>query len=260
MTQKDPIFGAVREVADKRAVNLDRVHSQALQVSQRRMSGAEIVERDTAARVAQSIHEPRGLIDVVERRGLGDFDDHAPGEIGPVVQSGTQGTQPRPIASGQPRHVETEPHHGIRAELLHRSFEDEAIDQANQTKVLDGRDETGTGQNVTRLVTYPQQALEIIDGSRRSTHNRLISKQQAVLAQRGFYRADYRRIAPLPARVRAIRVLLHLSGASASLRSMNVHDGDCAPDRCRPARPDPPRQRPGGRLTRKLGVEILKKS
>jgi hypothetical protein len=108
------------------------------------------------------------------------------------------------------------------AELLHRFFEDEAIDQANQTKVLDGRNELGARQDVPCLVTYPQQALEVIDDSRRGAHHRLISKEQAVLAQRGFYPADYHRIARLPAPVRAIRVLLHLSGASVSLRSMTV--------------------------------------
>ena len=181
------------------------------------MSGAEIVERDTAPRVTQRIDEPRGLLDVAERRGLGDFDDHAPREIGPVAQSGTQGAQPRPVAGGQPRHVEAELYLGMGAELLHGSFEDEAIDQPNQTKVLDGRDELGTGKNVPRLVTYPQQALEVIDYSRRGAYHRLISKQQAVLTERGFYRADYRRIAPLPAPVRDIPVLVHLSGASASL-------------------------------------------
>src|SRR5690242_17376524 len=93
VTQKDPVFGAVREISDKRAVDLDRVHSQALQVSQRSMSGAEIVECDTAARVTQRIYETGGLLDVTERRGLGDFDDDAPGEIRPVAQPGTQGTQ-----------------------------------------------------------------------------------------------------------------------------------------------------------------------
>ena len=108
------------------------------------------------------------------------------------------------------------------AELLHGSFEDEAIDQADQTKVLDVRNEFGAGQDIPTLVTYPQQALEVIDDSRRGAHHRLISKQQAVLAQRGSYRADYRRIAPLPALVHDIRVLIHLSGASGFLRSMNV--------------------------------------
>jgi hypothetical protein len=42
------------------------------------------------------------------------------------------------------------------------------------------------------------------------------------LAQRGFYRADYGRIAPLPVPVRAIRVLLHLPAPRVALRFMNV--------------------------------------
>src|SRR5207248_453503 len=186
------------------------------------MSGAEIVKRATAPRVTQRVDEAGGLLNVAERRGLGNFDDYAPSEIRAVAQPGTQGTHPGPVASGQPRHVEAEPHLGICDELLHRSFEDEAIDQANQTEVFDRCDELGAREDVPRLVTYPQQALEVIDGPRRSAHHRLVSKQQAVLAERGFYSAYYRRITPLPAPARAIRVLVHLSGASAFLRSVSV--------------------------------------
>ena len=71
VTQKDPIFGAVREVSDKGAVDLHRVHSQTLQVSQRSMPGPKIVERDAAARITQRIDKTRGLLDIIERRGLG---------------------------------------------------------------------------------------------------------------------------------------------------------------------------------------------
>ena len=77
MAQKNSIFRAVREVSDERAVDLDRVHRQALQVPQRGVSGAEIVQRDAAASITQGIDEPGALFDVVERRGLGNFDDQA---------------------------------------------------------------------------------------------------------------------------------------------------------------------------------------
>jgi hypothetical protein len=146
------------------------------------------------------------------------------------------------------------------AEFLHRSFEDEAINHANQTEVLDGRDEIGTRQDVSRLVTYPQQALEVIDDPRGGAHYRLISKQQPVLVQRGFYRADYRRIALLSA-VRDIPALVHLSGASAFFALYERPVKDIA--RPTSAGPHSAIQRVNAReaaLDRKLAVEILKNS
>ena len=54
---------------------------------QRGMSGAEIVERDAAARLPQRVHKPDRLFDVEQRRGLGDFDDKPAAEIWPVSQA-----------------------------------------------------------------------------------------------------------------------------------------------------------------------------
>src|SRR5437764_14449271 len=74
VAQKNAISRAVREISDKRAVDLYSIHRQALQVSQRSMPGAEIVERDATAGIAQGVDKPDALLDVIECRGFGDFD------------------------------------------------------------------------------------------------------------------------------------------------------------------------------------------
>ena len=71
---------------NERAVDLDRVDRQRLQMSQRGMAGAEIVERDAAASLAQGADEARRFLNIVERRGLGDLDDHPAGDFRPVAQ------------------------------------------------------------------------------------------------------------------------------------------------------------------------------
>ena len=53
---------------------------------QRGMAGAEIVERDAAASLAQRADEARRFLDVVERRGLGNLDHYPAGDFRPVAQ------------------------------------------------------------------------------------------------------------------------------------------------------------------------------
>src|SRR5437764_15196637 len=103
MTEEHLVVGAAAEVADKGAVDLDRVDRQRLQMPQRGMPGAEIVERDTATGLAQRADKTGGFFDVVERRGLGDLDDDAARDLGTVAQLRGQGAQPRPVGGGQAR-------------------------------------------------------------------------------------------------------------------------------------------------------------
>src|SRR6516225_7285020 len=145
------------------------------------MTGAKIVECDAAAGISQGVDEPGALLNIIECRSLGDFHHQATGELGPIAQPGEQRAQPYPVASGQSRHVEAHPYLGMRAELPHRFFQDEAIDEADQTAMLDRLDELCARKDVPRLVTHPQQALEIIDCSSRRADHWLIRKQQAVL-------------------------------------------------------------------------------
>ncbi len=73
VAQKHLVFRAAGEIADKRAVDLDGVDSETLEMAQRGMAGAKIVERNTAAGLAERADKAGRLFDVVERRGFGDL-------------------------------------------------------------------------------------------------------------------------------------------------------------------------------------------
>ncbi len=64
------------------------------------VAGAEVVERHPAAQLAHRAHEARRLLDVLQRRRLGDLDDQAAGHLRPVLQPGDKGPQPRALGSG----------------------------------------------------------------------------------------------------------------------------------------------------------------
>ena len=62
-----------QDVGDEGAVDLDLVERQTLQVGQRRIAGAEIVERESDAKAAQGQHLGDHIIDVDQQQALGDF-------------------------------------------------------------------------------------------------------------------------------------------------------------------------------------------
>ncbi len=53
---------------------------------QRGEAGAEIVEGDAAAEIPQRRDEARGLLEIVQRRCLGDLDEHAARDLGLVLE------------------------------------------------------------------------------------------------------------------------------------------------------------------------------
>src|SRR6516162_6548836 len=75
MTQKDLVFRAVGKVLNKRPIDLHDVDRESLQVPQRGVPGAKVIERDAAARMTQRVDEAGRLFDIIESRGFGDFDD-----------------------------------------------------------------------------------------------------------------------------------------------------------------------------------------
>src|SRR5687768_17261199 len=72
------LVGALVQAAHEGLVDLDRVQRQVLQQRERRVAGAEVVERDAHAERAQLAQLGDGLLDVEEHRALGDLEAKAP--------------------------------------------------------------------------------------------------------------------------------------------------------------------------------------
>ena len=69
-----------RQVLHEGAVDLDQVDAELAQIAERGVAGAEIVDRDAAAEILHPRDETTRLIDVVDRRRLGDLDREALGD------------------------------------------------------------------------------------------------------------------------------------------------------------------------------------
>src|SRR5207249_3723388 len=82
------------EVADERAVYLDLVDRKAPEIAERGIAGAEIVERDANAELAQLAERPQHAIALVHHHRLGDF------ELQPVGRHAGKGKR-RDHAAGE---------------------------------------------------------------------------------------------------------------------------------------------------------------
>jgi hypothetical protein len=67
----------VEHVVHERAVDLEQVQRQALQVGEGRVAGAEVVERELDAERAALLHQLAGVVDVGQRCGFEHLDDQA---------------------------------------------------------------------------------------------------------------------------------------------------------------------------------------
>ena len=65
-------FGHQR--ADERAVDLDRVQGELVQVTQRRIAGAEVVQRQAHAGGVEFGHHAADLVGILQQGALGDLD------------------------------------------------------------------------------------------------------------------------------------------------------------------------------------------
>ena len=72
----DDRAGAVagQQIVDEAAVDLQLVEREALQIAERRIAGAEIVERDADAERAQRVEQPQGRLAAFEEDRFGDLD------------------------------------------------------------------------------------------------------------------------------------------------------------------------------------------
>src|SRR5216683_3254191 len=128
MAEKHSALRLLCQIPYKRTIDLNNVDRQDLQMPQRGVAGAKIIECDTAPQHAQRVDKARRFLYVAKRCGLRDLDDEAARELGTVAQQRHQRAQPRSIARGQPGDVEAEPDIRVRCELLNRPLESIAVD------------------------------------------------------------------------------------------------------------------------------------
>ena len=68
------IVGIMAQVLDERAVDLQRVDGEALQVRQARVAGAEVVDGQAHAHLVQLLERLHGLVGVVHQHALGQLE------------------------------------------------------------------------------------------------------------------------------------------------------------------------------------------
>ena len=133
------------------AVDLDDVDAELAQVAERGVAGAEIVDGDAAAEILDAGDEAAGLVDVLDRRALGDLDDQplarrrdacAAASSSPAHQSGSV------VEAGETLRLACKRRRGDH--LVDHEFEHAVVEQAHQAEPFGDRNDLAGAQQSCR--------------------------------------------------------------------------------------------------------------
>ena len=175
---------ALVQVLHELAVDLDAVDVEHLQVAERGVAGAEVVERQLGADLAQHAAQPHGLLDVLHRRRLGDLDGEPGGDLLVGADAAHQLADGARIDRGQARHVHRQVQVRRRAQFGQRHLHGPQVEQPHQAQLFDRRHEGARRDDAAVLRPHAQQALVLDRLPRPGIDDRLEGERQPVVAQR----------------------------------------------------------------------------
>ena len=153
------VGGVMLEVAAEGAVELDDIDRQVAQVAERGEAGAEIIDGDTAADVAQRFHEAEGFLEIAEGNGFGDLHGEAVGDglvggddLGELVE-------PARIGGGGARDIHGQLGLGIIMQGCNGHLGHGAVNEAHQAELFGDRNEMSPGNQVAVRIIHAEQCL-----------------------------------------------------------------------------------------------------
>jgi hypothetical protein len=176
-------------VAHEALVDLQRAGREVLQIQQRRVAGAEVVEREADAEPGALAHDPRHVFEVGEGARLQDFD------VEPLGRDRRMGLQARCQALhevgllqviGADVHADRQPH-AESAPVLHlaeRGVDHPIAKFDAERVVLDHGQERARRQQATLRVLPAQQRLGADDLTRAQVHLGLVVQHELPVVER----------------------------------------------------------------------------
>ena len=156
---------------------------QHLQVAERGIAGAEIVDRHAHAQLAQLRDETRILLEVMQCGGFGQLHDQARRHVLLLAHIVHKALQPGRIGCGGARNIDCQGDGGMGLEFAHRGFQREAVHQMHDAHLLAGRHEQARRLDRAIGPHQAQQAFVMRHLARAGRHDGLIGEFQAVVLQ-----------------------------------------------------------------------------
>src|SRR5882757_1792395 len=160
------VDGIVQYFFDETAVDLQKIHREVFQVSERRQAGAEVVERELAAQFLQRLDEPIGLREACDGRRLGDLEADLAGIQAAAMELIDHVGQEFVVAQALPRQVDRAHGEflalvGLGYEPSEGIFDDPTIDLRSDAVTLRRRDEIVRRDDFALFVAHAQQQLVV---------------------------------------------------------------------------------------------------
>ena len=182
------IVGAAGDVADEAAVDLELVNRQLLEVAERRIAGAEVVDGQADALLLEQAEGLDGTLGVLHDKGLGDLQfEIIRAESADLQRTLDRGHQLAAIDLGTGQ-VDRQSLQGQAlvepvGDLGASSFQHPLADFANQAATLGGIQEQPRGDKAANRVLPAHQRLGTSDVSTGGGHDRLVVNHELAALQ-----------------------------------------------------------------------------
>ena len=172
------------QVLDERAVDLDLVDGKRAQVAERRIAGAEVVDRHLAAELLKRIAECHGLIEVVDRRRLGDLDRQPLENLAAAACEPVQRDEPLVIRRREARDIERELYVGVPLHVVHGELLGPPVEHPAEVEPLRHSHEIARRYHGAIGALEPEQAFVAGWPQRLRRNNGVQRQMDAAVAQR----------------------------------------------------------------------------
>ena len=188
------------EAVDERPVNFDGVEREALQVAERRIADAEVVDRQIEPERLETCEGPLEVVDVLHEDALGQLE----AKVGGIDTSASQdvGDEDCDVRRTQlgDRHVDCDGELGRQrpavtlptGQVLARLLEYPCTDRNDQAGLLGDGDEVSRNDQTVVRVLPPQQGLDADHQAGRQVDDRLVLNGELVVFERSIQRRSCR--------------------------------------------------------------------
>ena len=149
-----------------------------------RVAGAEIVDRDLATQVAHDRKEARGIVQIVQRRRLGDLHDEAAGQVGAVLEARDQRPKPAAVGRCDAGDIDRQHHAGMALQIVQNEVERAPVERPHHAQALDHRHELARDHDVSGRREHAEQTFVEAHLVGRRVDDRLVGEGQAIFLHR----------------------------------------------------------------------------
>src|SRR5690606_4484214 len=182
----DQVLALAADLVDELAVDLDVVDRQVADLSERRVTHAEVIQRDANAARVQRLQAGAGLLGVAHHVGLGDLEDQLlGGAVAELAQQAVDKFDQVRLVELARRNVDADgqrqPAVAPTARLAAGFARDPAVEADDQAGLLGDRNDVGRRHQATLGMFPAHQRFVALEPAAFGQHDRLVDQREIIV-------------------------------------------------------------------------------